>query len=61
MRVDKKRTGLGACSGMAGFLCFLVSMVPPPGLLMLLRVLLTLVEVALGRYSSGMIGDWGPP
>ena len=30
-----------------------------PGLLMLLRVLLYLVDVALGRYSSGLIAEWG--
>ena len=33
-------------------------MVLLPGLLMLLKVLLYLVEVALGRYSSGLISDW---
>ena len=38
----------GACSGMAGFLCFPVSMVPLPGLLMHLKVLLTWLRLHLG-------------
>ena len=33
--------GQGVCSGMGGFLFLLVSMEPLPGLLMLLRMLLT--------------------
>ena len=47
-----RRIGLGVSSGMTGYLCFLVSMVPPHGLLMRLRAA-NLLEVALGRYSSG--------
>ena len=35
-------------------------MVPLLGLLMLLRVLVTLVEVALGRYLPGVLADWSP-
>ena len=41
---------------MADFLCSLGSMVPLLGPLMLLRV-----EAALGRYSSGLLAEWGPP
>ena len=46
-----RRIGLGAYSGMVGFQCFLVSTVPPLGLLMLLSA---------GWYSSGLIADWNP-
>ena len=49
--------GQGACSGMAGFLCFQVLMVPR--LLMLLRVLS--IWLRSGRYSHGLVADWSPP
>ena len=44
---------------MAGFLCFLVSMVPPPWAVDASESAAYLVEVALGRYSSGLIAEWG--
>ena len=47
--------GQGACSGMAGFQCFLVSMVPPPWAVDASESAAHLVEVARGRYSSGLI------
>ena len=45
---------------MAGFLCFLVSMVPLPWAVDASESAAYLVEVALGRYSSGLIAEWGP-
>ena len=57
----KRLIGQDACFGMAGFLCFLESMVPPLGLLMLLTVLVPLLRVRLGCYSFGMITEWSPP
>ena len=36
-------------------------MVPLPGLLMHLKVPAYLVEVALGRYSPGLITEWSLP
>ena len=57
---DLMRDGQGslatvAGSGMAGFICRPVLMVSLFGLLMLLRVLAHMVEVALGRYSSDLV------
>ena len=46
IRMDKG-IGLGACSGMVGFLCFLVLMVLPLGQLVHLRVLVTLLTLRL--------------
>ena len=40
--------GLGACSGMVGFLCFLVSLVLPPGPLVQMRVLATFLKFHWG-------------
>ena len=48
MREDIRDIGPGACSGTAGFLCSLVSTVPLLGLLVLLRVLVTLLKLRLG-------------
>ena len=39
---------LGVCFGMVGFLCFLVLTVPPLGLLVRLRVLVTFLKLRLG-------------
>ena len=36
-------------------------MVPLFGLLMLLKVLVHLVEVALVRFSLGVLAEWSPP
>ena len=44
---------------MAGFLCLLVSMVPPPWAVDASESATYLVEVALGRYSSELIVEWG--
>ena len=44
----KRGSGPGVCFGMVGFLCSLVSMVPLLGVLMLLRVLVTLLKLRLG-------------
>ena len=60
LRMDKanwewiRRIGLGAYSGMVGFLCSLVLMVPPPGLLMHLKVLL----IWLRLLWVGLITEW---
>ena len=52
--------GQDACFGMAGFLCFPVSMGPPPWALDASESAGYLVEVALGFYSSGMVAEWSP-
>ena len=46
---------------MAGFLCFLVSMVPSPWAVDASESAAYLVEVALGRYSPGLITEWSLP
>ena len=53
--------GLVVCFGIVGFPNSLVSMEPLLGLLVLLIVPVILVESVLGRYSSGLLAEWGPP
>ena len=45
---------------MAGFLCSLVSMVPPPWAADASESAGSLVEVALGQYFSGLVAEWSP-
>ena len=49
-----------ACIDMAGFLCSLVSMVPSPWAVDASESAAYLLEVALGRYSSGLVAEWSP-
>ena len=53
-------TGQDACSGMAGFLCFLGFNGAPPWAVDASESAAYLVEVALGRFSSGMLSEWSP-
>ena len=45
---------------MAGFLCFLGVNGPSPWAVDASESAAYLVEVALGRYSSGLIAEWNP-
>ena len=60
MREDIGLIGPGACSGTAGFPCFVVPIGAPLGLLMLSEAACYIVEAALGRYSSDLLDGWGP-
>ena len=53
--------GLVVYSGMVGFPFSLVSMEPPLGLRHAADSAGYLVESALGRFSSGLLAEWGPP